>query len=126
MTYVYVPIESDQADASLTSKITNELNKLNETQANSVKIACSDQRSKYARAVIIYCSGDAPALNLDTTWLSKTFETDSKYEDMYAECVDYLNSDESPLTPAQRYYARLEMTNAKEKDSRLVLFYRKQ
>jgi hypothetical protein len=123
MTFTYIPITSSQADSSLWNDITNRLNSLNRTQAESAKVATSDMKGKDARAVVIYCNLEAPREdNLGTTWRSKEFNTSSDYNDMYSECVNFLNS--SNLSDSQKYHSRLTMTNASGHKSRLVLFYR--
>lgn len=128
MTWSYQAFTSGQADGDLWNQVINSLNKLNSSQALTVKISSSDQKGGDSRAVYFYLVDPDqipdPA-TLGTTWTFKEFSTNTNYNAMYQELADFLNNDTS-LTNIQKFYSLTSMTNAQGHDSKLILWYRNQ
>ena len=126
LSFTYQPLEGGNA-STLWKKIQNKLGNFNEVQNESVKIASSDEDGAASRAVVFSCNLGAtkPDLtNLSDEWDFMQITTSDGYTQMYENAADSLNSDK--LTAAQAYTARMCMTNSKDHNSYLTIFYRKE
>lgn len=126
MAWTSLNYESKQADNILWNQIEIGLTGIPLQQQGSIKLAADDVEKSNARALIVYLndtSAPPDQKTLGAIWKYKEFHTKDKYKLMYDELINFLNN-EPLLTPAQKYYSYITMTNVHGHDSHLVLWYR--
>lgn len=120
------------ADDDVTVVIEQARRRLNDLrpayQSNSAKVAASNQSHGNARSVVVFHTEDlgTPA-QPSGAWARYTWQTGTDYETLYNNLVNALNNRVLPngeaLSDAQAYWSVIEMSNARDGNATLSLFY---
>jgi len=98
------------------------LNDLPAQSVPSAKAAVSDLKDRDARGVVFYTDlSEPPPWPTGTSWTNKEWRTHDDYLGLYNDVMNFLNT---ALSPSQAYYSLLCMSDKKNADATIVLYWR--